>query len=77
MISGPDRIRLANHIVRSERTVLRVYQGRPCSPMSQAAVRRGAAELGLPLPPEPLTSGHSSCSSMPSPSGSASESRAV
>jgi hypothetical protein len=52
MITGPDRIKLADYIVRSERTVLRVYQGRGSS-QSREAVRRGALALGLPLPPEP------------------------
>lgn len=52
VLTGPQRLRLAAHAIRSERTVIRVYQGAG-NDQSREAIRRAALELGLPLPPVP------------------------
>lgn len=63
-LTGPQRVQLAAHILRSERTVYRCYKGGGTD-QTRAAVTRGADELGLPRPPE-----RSKTSSNGSPSGS-------
>lgn len=53
-LTGPQRVQLAAHILRSERTVYRCYKGGGTD-QTRAAVAKGATELGLPLPPPPST----------------------
>jgi hypothetical protein len=56
LISGPELLRLATHICRSERSVRRVYEARTVTHYVLEAVRKGARELGLPPPPMPRAS---------------------
>jgi len=50
VLTGPQRVRLAAQSIKSERTVVRVYQGGG-SDQSREAICRAARELGLPSPP--------------------------
>jgi hypothetical protein len=53
VLTGPQRVQLAALIWKSEKTIVRAYRGEPCSDQSLEAIRRGAARLGFPLPPDP------------------------
>jgi hypothetical protein len=66
MISGMDKVRIAAQSGRSPKTVDRVYRGEG-NPYSRDAVKRAAADLGLPAPPE------RSPSSSPEPSPTSSK----
>ncbi|HEX3596824.1 MAG TPA: hypothetical protein VHU80_17060 [Polyangiaceae bacterium] len=50
VLTGPQRVRLAAESIRSERTVVRVYQGGG-SDQSREAISRAARQLGMPQPP--------------------------
>lgn len=52
MLTAHDRVRISAQAVVCERTVKRVYRGAG-TPYSRERVRRAAAALNLPPPPEP------------------------
>lgn len=71
MLSGIQKVRIAAQSGRSPKTVDRVYRGQG-NAYSRDAVKRAAAELGYPMPPE-----RSAPSSEPSPNKSPATSKAA
>ncbi len=51
-LTGVQRVRLAAHILMSERHLRRVYLGMG-SIWAYERAKRGAVDLGMPIPPEP------------------------